>query len=338
MTGAAKVKQLSIIVRGAGILGLWQAYALLRGGHRVLLHDTEPDPFTSNASRLAGAMIAPECEVEGAPDVVRDKGREGLALWRRFYPGTKDNGTLVVALARDTRELDRFARMTQGHAAMDAKRLAALEPALAGRFGSGLYFVDEAHVEAPLAMHWLLDEIRRLGGGVRFGVPVLADEGDVEIDCRGMAAAADLAGLRGVRGERLLIETRDVALTRPVRLLHPRQPIYVVPQSQGRFIVGATVIEREDNLPVTVKSALDLLSAAYALHPGFGEAQIIEMAAGVRPAFPDNVPAIIVANGGRTLRINGAYRHGFLLAPVLADAAAGFLSGGRRDGPFFRDG
>ncbi len=97
-----------------------------------------------------------------------------------------------------------------------------------------------------------------------------------------MAARGDLPKLRGVRGERVLIETRDVKLSRPVRLLHPRQPIYVVPQGDGRFVVGASVIEREDDGPMTLKSALDLLGSAYALNPAFGEASILDLGAGVQ--------------------------------------------------------
>ena len=61
---------------------------------------------------------------------------------------------------------------------------------------------------------------------------------------------------------------------------------------------------------------LELLSAAYALHPAFGEAEIIEIGTGVRPAFPENLPRIGWHDG--TLYINGLYRHGFLLAPPLA--------------------
>jgi len=131
-----------------------------------------------------------------------------------------------------------------------------------------------------------------------------------------------------VRGERLLISAPGVRLARPVRLLHPRQPIYVVPQGDGRFVVGATVIEREDDGPVTVRSALELLGSAYALLPAFSEAAILDMGAGVRPAFADNVPRALIADGGKTIRVNGAYRHGFLLAPVLANAVADFIATG----------
>ena len=158
---------------------------------------------------------------------------------------------------------------------------------------------------------------------------------DITIDCRGIGARKDLPSLRGVRGERVLIHTLDVSLSRPVRLLHPRQPIYVVPQGDGRFVVGASVIEREDDGPMTLKSALDLLGSAYALHPSFGEASILDMGAGIRPAFPDNVPRILIEKDGRVIRVNGAYRHGFLLAPVLAKTVADYLSDGRREGPLF---
>ena len=97
-----------------------------------------------------------------------------------------------------------------------------------------------------------------------------------------------------MRGERLVIRTGEVNLSRPVRLLHPRFPLYVVPWSENRFMIGATQIESDETGPVTVRSALDLLSTAYALHPAFGEAEIVDFGAGARPAFPDNLPRIIV--------------------------------------------
>jgi glycine oxidase len=93
-------------------------------------------------------------------------------------------------------------------------------------------------------------------------------------------------------------------------------------------MVGATVIESEDTSPMTARSALELLGLAYALHPSFGEAEIIEMGVGLRPSFPDNVPKVVVR--GDRLYVNGAYRHGFLLAPLLADAAANYLESGVR--------
>src|SRR5262249_45836536 len=102
---------------------------------------------------------------------------------------------------------------------------------------------------------------------------------------------------------------------------------YVVPRGDGVFMVGATMIESDQPARISARSMLELLSAAYALHPAFGEAEIIEIGTGVRPAFPDNLPRI-GRHAGR-LFVNGLYRHGFLLAPALARRAAQVVLEGR---------
>lgn len=312
--------QRDITVVGAGILGLWQALTLARRGYRVRLVEQSPDPFALTASRYAGAMLAPDCEGEAAPDVVRQFGHAGLGFWRAVYPHLVEAGTLVIAAARDRAELTRFSRMTGGHVPVDADAIGRLEPDLAGRFVAGLFFADEAHMETPAAMSFLLDAARTAGARIELGEMADIDGIDgIIVDCRGLAARHQIDRLRGVRGERLVVRARDVSLKRPVRLLHPRHPLYVVPWSDHRFMIGATVIESEDDGPATLRSALELMGVAYALHPGLGEAEIIEIGAGLRPAYPDNVPRVLVEPDGHTIRVNGAYRHGFLLAPVLAD-------------------
>lgn len=327
--GVALKEELSqITVVGAGIIGLWQALVLARRGWAVRLIEASIDPFAQSASRYAGAMLAPDCEAEAAPQVVRAYGHEGLALWRQTYRELVEAGTLVVAPARDRSELTRFARLTSGHTLLDESAIGELEPELSDRFALGLYFSNEAHMETPAAMQFLIDEARRAGADVALGESV-NDIGELEgvvVDCRGMAAGNDIQSLRGVRGERLIVHAPDVSLSRPVRLLHPRHPLYVVPWPGNYFMIGATVIESEDDGPATVRSALELMGNAFALHTGFGEAQIIEIGAGLRPAYPDNVPRVAVAREGRLIRVNGAYRHGFLLAPVLAEVVASVLA------------
>ena len=174
--------------------------------------------------------------------------------------------------------------MTERHTLVEGTALAELEPDIASRFSAGLHYAEEAHMETPRALAFLLDAARDAGVEVELGTPWYEDGSDgLVIDCRGMGAREALRELRGVRGERFLVRTHEVHFSRSIHLLHPRQTLYVVPWSDGVFLIGATLIESEDTGPVSVRSALELLGLAYALHPAFGEAQLIESAAGLRP-------------------------------------------------------
>jgi len=317
-----------ITVVGAGIVGLWQAYTLAYRGCTVRLVERTATPFTNTASQFAGAMLSPYCEREGAHPIVQELGVRGAALWAKIFPGVANMGSLVVALARDRAELAQFATRTEGYEVLNANELGLLEPELAGRFQQGLFYRSEAHVEPGAAMAFLLNAIRRLGVEVLLGSSFADTRNDIVIDCRGIAANSELKALRGVRGERAVVQTGEVKLKRPIRLLHPRHRLYVVPWPMGTYMVGATMIETDDTGPVTLRSTLDLLGLAYSLHPAFGEARVISLDACMRPAFPDNLPRIIV--DGKTIRVNGLFRHGFLLAPVLAEFVADYLDAGLR--------
>lgn len=317
----------NVDVLGAGIAGIWQALTLVRRGHAVTLRDPAGLPPSEAASALAGAMLPPYCEGEAGHELVRELGVPSLRLWFDVYPQAARRGTLVVALPRDQAELTRFAAVTEGHRPLDEAGIAALEPALAGRFNRALFYESEAHVQ-PLEAIESLAKLA-LSEGLRFEAEAGRNsDADWIIDCRGLAARDQLKSLRGVRGERVVIETADVMLERPIRLLHPRFPLYIVPWDGGRFMVGATVLESEDTGPATLRSVLELLSAAYALQPAFGEARIARIDAGVRPSFPDNLPKIIVR--GRRVFVNGFYRNGFLLSPIFAEMTANYIERGTR--------
>ncbi|WP_343057351.1 FAD-dependent oxidoreductase [Chthonobacter rhizosphaerae] len=308
---------------GAGVMGLVAALTARRAGLRVAVFDRAAD-LSAGAGWRSGGMLAPECEAEVSSPAVVALGRRSMALW----PALADvalNGTLVVAPPRDPSALARFARMTTSHASLGADAVAALEPALAGRYGRALFYAGEGHLDPRETLTGLVGRLRDAGVPVTFGWT--GEEAELAaaavIDARGLGARDRLPGLRGVKGEMALVLSREIALERPVRLLHHRHPLYVVPRRDGVFMIGATTIESDEGLAVTVRSAGELLTQAYAVHPAFAEAEVLEFNAGLRPAMPDNEP--VIRRVGRTIVVNGLYRHGWLLAPALAADVVGYM-------------
>ncbi|MGI9369969.1 MAG: FAD-dependent oxidoreductase [Ruegeria sp.] len=303
-------------VIGAGVAGLAVASELVARGARVQVFDPGGPPGPHGCSWWAGGMLAPWCEYENAEEPVLRLGQQAIGWWADRTKVHR-NGTLVVANTRDLPDLRRFARRTNGFDEAESAVITNLEPDL-HNFDRGLYFNAEAHVDPRQA---LCDLYRRLQEtGVEFHRKPAPTGLKNAIDCRGLHARDILHDLRGVKGEMLVIRCPEITLKRPVRLLHPRMPLYIVPRGDGIYMLGATMIESEDSSRITARSMLELLSAAYALNPAFGEAEVLEIGVDLRPAFPDNLPRI--RRLGRTIYANGLYRHGYLLAPALAQGVA----------------
>ncbi|MDG6093687.1 FAD-dependent oxidoreductase [Acetobacter sp. AN02] len=318
---------LSVLVRGSGVAGLSVAAELVSRGVEVTVAEAASRPG-SGASRNAGGMLAPWCEAESAPQEVVLRSAGAIDWWERFVPGVIRRGTLVVAPPRDVRELASFGSRTSGFEEVGAQAIAELEPDLAGRFAKGLFFGEEAHLDPRRSLAALVSFLER--GGAR----IVCDCPDVPpgvfgriVDARGLAARGVLTSLRGVRGEMLVLRCPDVSLQRPVRLLHPRIPVYIVPRADHVFMAGATMIESEHEGGITLRSMSELLGAVWTLHPAFSEAEIIETGTCLRPSWSDNVPRVTERDG--VVYVNGMYRHGFLLAPDCARRAADLVCGER---------
>jgi glycine oxidase len=310
---------------GAGVAGLCVARALLDRGADVVLVDRHTDAGPHACSWWAGGMLAPFCEGESAEEPVVRLGCEAADWWEAKTGAVKRRGSLVVSLARDKSDLARFARRTTGFRQVNGPEISNLEPDLADRFAKGLFFESEAHLAPRLALAQLRASVLADGGAF---VQEDADPDEyakrgLTIDCRGFQANDKLHDLRGVKGEMLVLSCPDVTLTRPIRLLHPRLPLYIVPRGDGIFMLGATMVEGHAGKHVTARALLELLSAAYALNPAFGEAEVLEIGVDSRPTFPDNLPRI--RRDGDLIRANGLFRHGFLLAPAVARMVADLI-------------
>ncbi|WP_306005446.1 FAD-dependent oxidoreductase [Aquicoccus porphyridii] len=309
-----------VTVIGAGVAGLCAAYALCRAGLTPRLVDRNGGPGAHGCSWWAGGMLAPFCEGAVAEPAIVNHGASAAAFWSEVTE-VSHRGSLVVTLQRDRGELTRFARRTTGHTLISD--LAALEPDLSAH-QAALLFEQESHLDPRHALADLTHALATRGVAIEQAEVMPQEIKGPVIDARGMAA--DLPGLRGVRGEMLILRAPDIRLSRPVRLLHPRHPLYIVPRADGVFMLGATQVESADRRGISARAVLELLSAAYALDPRFGEAELLETGADLRSAYPDNVPRVTIK--GRMLHLNGLFRHGYLMAPALATQAVNYLTNG----------
>lgn len=339
----------TMVIAGAGVLGRLLAWRLGRAGHAVQVVDPAPGPAAQQdgqgaAAFTAAGMLSPLAELEVAGPALAAMGWRALGLWERIVaalppsdvPLMARRGSLVLAHPQDGGSAQRvLARLQTGAdiglplpRALSAGELAALEPALAPRLSGWLLEGEGQLLPGPL-MQALCDDapgVQWLWGRraerADAGRVTLADgeviDADWAIDTRGLGAKGTLP-LRGVRGEVLWLHAPGVPLQRPLRLLHPRHRVYLVPRPGDVVVVGATEIESEDRSRVSLASAVELLSAAQSVIPALAEARIAHMETNLRPAMPDNQPLLHCAPG--LLRINGLFRHGWLLAPSLVEEA-----------------
>lgn len=316
-------------ILGGGVCGLAMAAELSLRGAQVTIFDPKGAPGDHACSWWAGGMLAPDCEGVSAEQEIVRQGRKAAAWWEGQGAAVHHKGTLVVALGRDQSDLATFARRAPTATTLSKSLLAECEPHLADRYSKALFLANEGHLDPRatlIALHTRLAQ-----QGVRFGDKIT---GQV-IDCRGFAARDTLKDLRGVKGEMLVVRCPDVTLSRPIRLLHPRFPLYIVPRGDGVFMLGATQIESGERSRATLRSVMELMNAAYALHPAFGEAELLEIGVDARPAFPDNQPRI--RRIGDVIYANGLFRHGFLLAPALAQMTADLVLDGKIPEVWYED-
>ncbi len=315
------MKHISII--GAGVAGLWTALLARHKGFDVTLYDKDDKNLTEGCSYRAGGMLAFNCEADSKNDTITLQGKQSLALWQEHFSDCiTQNGSLLLASRNDKDQLRYFDTVTTDFKKLTALDIAQLEPDLGGRFDHGLFYTNEAHLEPRICTKKLLEKCIALDVAIHFNHSIdTLNPNHITIDTTGLWGKKNLTSLRGVKGEMIVVYSKDIHFIRPIRLLHPHHPIYIVPRPDNHYMIGATTIESDKtphNQNISVQSAGILLTQAFHIHPAFGEAEIIEMNVGYRPAFNDNKPQIIHQDG--IYYLNGLYRHGWTVAPALANA------------------
>lgn len=341
----------TLLILGGGLMGRLSALALSEPGlwpkppHIRLLEQgsfsASPTIYQQSAAFVAAAMLSPLAESVLLEQELVEMGYHSMQLWQQLQQqmpdfGLQQQGALLLAHPQQQHLLLHLVSQIKTQPQhkptwLTKTELAALEPSLAARFQHCCYLPGEGQLDNQAFLTLSLQLLQQRGVSLEAQSTVEfkgnhlwckgeLQQADLVIDCRGLGAQTEQHQLRPVRGEVLRVKAPGVKISRPVRLFHPRYALYIAPKAEGVFVVGATELESADQSGPSVRSALELLSALYSVDPAFAEAEILSLQASARPALPDNRPEIQQKPG--LIRVNGLYRHGYLLGPALAQQVA----------------
>lgn len=334
---------MNVAIVGAGVLGRLLALMLPEEVQLTIIDANFSTP-EKNTGFISAGMLCPLGEIIHAADEVVALGQQSLTLWPKILQRLQQQlapaapvffqcqGSVMVAFKEDVGYFQQLhadlshktAHLIDQLEWLDESALHALEPGLF-RFQQGVHLKPEAQL-CNRSFIWQTEHfLKRRARCIEQQVGIedlqqLERDFDVVIDVRGSDVLQQLpqpefTQLRGVRGEIIRVHSKEVKLTRPVRVVHPKQSLYIVPKPNHEFVIGATEVETHSKHAMTVRSSLELLSVLYAVHPAFAEAEVLEQSVGIRAAYPDHAPRIEYV--GRRLVCNGLYRHGWLMGPAL---------------------
>ena len=335
-------------VVGMGIMGRLLALALHNAGWQVTLFDQSTGD--TNCSQAAAGLLTPFSELDRANLLISYLGQESIRVnWPHIIEQLSTSiyfqrtGTIVLCYPQDQAEWTYFCQRIANQITQSASyfnqltktTLRQLEPELT-RFESAYYFPDEAHIDCQSLISALKTyfDIKRLTCHINTEIISIAPKlittktnthhFDIVFDSRGLGGYSTFNNLRALRGELIWLHAPEVQLQRPIRFLHPRYSLYIVPRPGNVYLVGASEIEANDQSPISVRTTLELLTAVYYVHAGFAEARIIKTVTHCRPTLANHLPCIKFTEG--LIAVNGLYRHGYLIAPALAEEIIRSLS------------
>jgi glycine oxidase len=326
----------------------------------------ERDEFGAGSSRVAAGMIAPISEARATEQPLLELNLRSSHAYPAFVaelteasgmdPGYVACGTVAVGRdADDAEALQRELTLRQ-RLGLPARRLLPsearrLEAGLAPTLRLALDVPDDHAIDPRTLAPALVAAAAATGVELQAGVGVrelmcgndrvqglLLEDGERIVANHVVIAAGvwsdAVAGIpdearvpvRPVKGQimRLHDPTGPGLLSRALRI---QGGFYVVPRGDGRYVLGATVEERGFDTTVTAGPLFDMLRDAIEVLPGLSELVIDELIAGLRPATPDNAPAIGPSSLPGLHWAVGHYRHGILLTPVTAEIAVEALLG-----------
>ena len=350
------------IVVGGGVIGLASAWRAAQRGARVCV--LEAGRPGAGATGVAAGMLAPVGEATWREEALLAFNLESRRRWPAFVEdleqisgveaGFAQHGALHTALDRDEAESLRRHFDLQRELGLESEWLTGgecrkLEPGLATAVRGGAHVPGDASVDPRQVAVGLLGALDRGGIAVHAEVRVTSAErsdGTWRLQTAGgqtfsgavlVLAAGCWSGqldwippesrppVRPVKGE--VVTLRGSAEEPACERIVGADRVYIVPRSDGRLILGATVEEKGFDTTVTAGGVHELLREAYRMIPEIAELELAETTAGLRPGTPDNSPLIGPAATEGLLVATGHFRNGILQAPLTAECIAALLAG-----------
>jgi glycine oxidase len=335
------VKTWDAIIVGAGIIGLSLAIELRRAGMTVLV--VEKGEPGREASWAAGGMLA-DFGLE-IPAPLRTLATASARMYPEFVHELEDESGLKIDLRSEGTLV--FPGSSQDRVLQQSYPLPAplekLEPALQTPARTPLYLrercVDPRHLTTAAiaaARHRGIDfssgdqvlSVAVSNGkaaGVRTNKTQFAAA--IIVNCAGAWSGQigpHAFPTRPVKGQMLCVVMPKKNFVGHV----VRTPdVYLIPRSDGRLLIGATMEEAGFDKQTVPETLQTLRKAALDLVPKLADARILEAWAGLRPGTPDRLPILGETTTPAYFVATGHFRDGILLAPVTARVMSQVIAG-----------
>jgi len=325
---------MKIAIIGAGIIGRLLSWRLLRySTNQISLYDKEYKNI-NNCSMTAAGILSPFSELDKLDSTILNLSINSLNLWDSYLKELKKpiffqkNGSIITAHQQDIDTLSHYIKYIEKYTKnkiqiLTKQELKKLEPNLNMKYA--YWLPKEGQIDSQAFMNYMGELLPKYINWyekieIKYCIPheVNGKQYDWVIDCRGLGAKEELSELRSIRGELIWIHTSDISFMRPIRMIHPKKSIYIVPRPKNIFILGSSEIESYDFSPISVRTTLELLSSAYSVNSSFLEARIIKTATQCRPTLPNYSSNLIIHKNG-LIRVNGLFRYGWLVAPPIVE-------------------
>jgi len=355
----------SVIIIGAGVIGLSLGWRLSQAGIKVRIFDRgEPG---KEASWTAAGMLAAAAETEEGHETFFALARASRDMWAGFAAEVeaasgheieyRSGETLVVA--RSLAEEEELRARVQYLRTLDEptsikKAPHELVPELADDVTLGHLSPRDGVVDNRALCEALVKCVRNAGGEVITNTSVddIAIEGarcigvvvggkTVSADHVVLAAGPWSSTLPSVHGR--IPETKPIkgqmigfqGAPGQLKAIVWGEGVYIVPRKSGLIIVGATQVDAGFDKANDEAAVASQREKAIRVLPFLADLPMVKPWTGLRPGSPDDLPIMGPLDiQGLTLS-SGHFRNGILLAPISAALVAETLVKGEIPAPLY---